>query len=389
MLNFKLLVTAARKCASGVSWKQSVQRYMSKCIFRLFTLINIIKDSRYKILKYVIFNVFEPKKRRIVSTRFRDRVLQKALCMLGVYKEITKSFVYDNCACLNNKGTTFALDEFKHHMRKVYLRNKGIGWYFLKIDVRKFFESISHEIAKKELSRRIKNKIFLKLVCMVIDSFEDVREPLEIKKDRFGHRNIGLGSQFSQLIALMVLDRIDHFIKEQLKVKFMIRYMDDYILIEPNKETALNHLRILIERFKELGFDITKKSQIIPFKNGINFLKVRFFYNKHGKLLRKPSKKKINNEKRKLKRMFLRYIEGTLPMQNIDDHFKGFYTTLRLKTNKHYFLQKLCKFYKKLKEQSIKERPLNVKSFKNINKNLIIQEIKSQSQQYYKSHYKW
>ena len=244
-MSYENLRLALRRVCRNVRWKDSVVGYEKNAARNTWLLRKEILSGTYKISAYQHFVVHEPKTREITATRIRDRQVQMALCTGGLYEDITEHFIYDNCACQIGKGTLFALKRLKRHLIRYCAENGPNGWV-LKVDVKQFFPSTPHDTAKKAIEKRVSDKRARQMVFDVIDSFG-------------GDHGIGLGSQISQLVGLAVLDDIDHYIKEKLRVKHYVRYMDDLILIHPSKE-YLRHCKDEIERMlNDIGLSINEK----------------------------------------------------------------------------------------------------------------------------------
>lgn len=321
-LSFEQLYRAAIECARNVRWKESVQDYLRNILSRTSRLRQDLLSGEYSIMPYIRFMVYEPKKREIVSTRFRDRVFQRSICNNGVYRDITRGFIHDNCACLVGRGVDYAIHRLDCHMRRFY-RKYGVNGWVLKIDLSKFFPSIPHSVAKAAMKKRIRDENFLKYICDIIDSFPDNRSPEEIAADPFGKRSVALGSQISQLIALAVLDDLDHYIKERLKIKYYVRYMDDFILIHEDKEVLRNALLTITEMVTKLGLRLNAKTCISPLRQGVVFLKYRRFFNKTGKLIVKVNHKSISKERRKLRTLKGMVDKGKMNLNDICLHFQS------------------------------------------------------------------
>ena len=124
-LNFSNLLKALRKTCRNVRWKTSITQYELNGLKNSVKLINSATNKTYKISGYRVFQIYEPKKRTIMATRIKDRHLQRSLCDNYLYKCLTKSFIYDNCACQVGKGTHFAIKRMGTHLHKFYRRNKS------------------------------------------------------------------------------------------------------------------------------------------------------------------------------------------------------------------------------------------------------------------------
>lgn len=281
------------KCKKNVMWKDSVAGFVKNGLKNCQQLHDELISGKYKIRPYSIFIIHEKKTRVISSTKMRDRVFQRSLCDNYLYDELTKGFIYDNCACLKERGTDFARNRLKCHMQR-YFRKHGCNGYALKIDLHDFFGSTPHETAKKAVDKRVKDEWAKQMVYDIIDSFTHISPD----------RGIGLGSQISQLVQLAVLDDIDHKIKEQLKIKYYVRYMDDFVLIHESKkylEQCLENIKFDIE---QLGLEINeKKTGIKPLKHGIKFLGFKFHLTDTGKVIMKLQAGKLGKETRKLKKL--------------------------------------------------------------------------------------
>ena len=108
-ITIKSLIEAANKCAKGVKWKESVTQWMFNVNENCSKLLNEIRSNQYKLSPYFVFHLNDKKPRLIHSTKFRDRVVQRAICDNGLYEQITKPLIYENGACLEDKGISFSI----------------------------------------------------------------------------------------------------------------------------------------------------------------------------------------------------------------------------------------------------------------------------------------
>ena len=153
-IEFGTLYKALKKSCRNVRWKDSVVGYEANGLKNTYHLRQDLLQGKYKISPYQHFTVYEPKKREIVATRLRDRQFQKAMCMAGLYDDFVEHLIHDNGACQIGKGTDFTLDRMTAHLRRYYLEHGSEGWV-LKCDIKKFFPSTPHEVAKKAVCKRI------------------------------------------------------------------------------------------------------------------------------------------------------------------------------------------------------------------------------------------
>lgn len=298
-LDFGRMYKSLKKCCKNVRWKTSVTQYELNALKNTAKVTDTIKSGKYKLLPYQEFEVYEPKLRHITATRIRDRQVQRSICDTTVYDAITRSFIADNCACQKGRGTHYALDRLKEHLHRYYRLNKNNEGYYLKCDVHHFFDSIEHDIAKQQIAERIDDDHIRKMLYDIIDSFPETK-------------GIGLGSQVSQLIALMYLDDMDHIIKEKLRIKFYTRYMDDFILVDRDKEKLQQALAVIRDHLSSLGMSLNKKTMLQKLPHGIAFLGWKFILTDTGKVVLKPDKRKLTAKRRKLKGIMRLHSAGKL-----------------------------------------------------------------------------
>lgn len=329
--SFENLHKAMRKCKQDVMWKDSVAGFVKNGLSNCHKLHEELMNDTYTISSYSIFEIHEKKTRIIVSTRMRDRVVQRSLCDNYLYHELTKGFIYDNCACLVGKGTDFARNRLKCHLQKFYRKHGTKGWV-LKVDIHDFFGSTLHSVAKRAVDKRVPDEWAKKMVFDVIDSFDHIAPD----------RGMGLGSQITQLVELAVLDDLDHEIKEQMHIKHYVRYMDDLILIHEDKDYLLDCLEKIKAHLNGIGLTLNeKKTTIQPITHGVKFLGFRFSLTDTGKVVMRLQTGKARKERRRLKKM------------SHLDNFENCYQSWRAfvdKGSSYRLLSDMDEYYRKLKQ---------------------------------------
>jgi len=296
-------------CRKNVMWKDSVAGYVKNGFLNIYRTLEALENDSYQIQPYTLFKVYEPKERDIVSTRFRDRVFQHAFCEAYFYEQMTKGFIYDNAACLKGKGNEFSRKRLICHMQK-YCRKHGTEGYVLKLDLKNFFGSTPHSLAYEAVADRVPDEWSRMVAKQVIDSFNQGPDP-EV--------GMGLGSEMTQIIQLAVLDKLDHLIKEKLRVKHYIRYNDDMILIHEDKSTLQLYLAIIKAWLTNRGLKINqKKTQIFPLRQGIRFLGYRFKLTDTGRVIMTVMPEKISHERRKLRKLVNRAKSGIMTKEQVN-----------------------------------------------------------------------
>lgn len=297
-ISFKRLYKGMKKSCCGVRWKDSVIGYEWNGLRNTLRLRRDLLNGTYKISPYTHFKIYEPKERDITATRIRDRQFQRSLCDNGLYEDMTEHFIRDNVACQRGKGTDDALNRLKVHLRRYYHKHGADGWV-LKCDIHHFFPETPHDVAKATISKYVSDKRAAEAVYVIIDSFGE-------------EKGIALGSQVSQLIELAVLNDMDHLIKERLGIKAYIRYADDFLLVHESKEHLKYCWQEIEKHLRERGLTLNKKTSLFPLRQGVHFLNWRFVLTDSGKVLMLFDEKKISEQKRKIRKLLTRELNGEI-----------------------------------------------------------------------------
>lgn len=332
--SFEELYKAAYICKRNVMWKDSVAGFIKNALVNCHILHEELENDTYKLSPYSVFVVHEKKTRTIVSTRMRDRVVQRSLCDNYLTEYLTKSFIYDNCACLPGRGTDMARNRLKCHLQRFY-RKHGLNGWVLKVDIHDFFGSTPHDVVKAAVAKRVPDPWVREQVYNIVDSFDHIAPD----------KGMGLGSQITQLVQLAVLDDLDHYIKEVLRIKGYVRYMDDFILIHEDKE-HLKHCLVEITRIlKDLNLELNeKKTGIQPVKNGIHFLGFSFRLTDTGRVVQTVLHKKISKERRKLRKIVDLVKRGQMTRQHADECYQAWKAHVG-KGNCQSLLSKMDSYY--------------------------------------------
>lgn len=306
---FENLYRAYRKARRGKRWKEAAAKFEVNLLEALNLLSWQLQNKTYTLSPYHVFMVYEPKKRVVMSNSYKDKVVQHTLCDNVLKPAIERSYIYDNYASQEGKGTHFGLNRLEEFMRKFY-RQKGVDGWVLKCDISKYFYSIRHDLLKLLIRKYVDDPDVLWLLDMVIDSTE-------------GNVGIPIGNQSSQLFALLYLNRMDHYIKEKLGVKFYGRYMDDFYLIHEDKEFLRHCWQEIEAHVQGLGLTLNEKTNIYPLKNGIDFLGFHTYLTETGGIVRKVRRKSKNNVRRKLKKMRHLLDEGKIAPDKAQQSFQS------------------------------------------------------------------
>ena len=241
-----------------------------------------IYQGAYRIDKYHVFYVYEPKKRMIMSIAFRHRVVQWAIYRV-LNPLFTKGYITDSYGCIDGRGAVGAMKRLKYWVDQA--NRKSGTWYYLKLDISKYFYRISHRVLKKILRKKIDDDRLLYLLFGIIDcdhrpfGLPRGKSPGEVKPEEMLY-DVGMpiGNLMSQTFANLYLDALDQYCKRVLGIDKYIRYMDDVIILGDSKE-KLWSWRNSIDHFllSELELDLNKKTCIRPIRDGIEFVGYRIF----------------------------------------------------------------------------------------------------------------
>lgn len=296
IFTFENLYEAYKGCRKSKQHKGEVIRFEANLSVNIINLMNDIISKKYKLGEYRIFFIYEPKKRVIEALPFKDRVVIKCFCDVVLRNKIEKKLIYDNAACRIEKGTTFAIKRLEKFLKDEYRKENNNNIYYLKCDITKYFPSIDH-------------KILLNLLKKIGFSEDEMWMIEKLIKEQPNEANIGLplGNQSSQWFALLYLNVIDRFVKEVLRVKGYIRYMDDMILIHRDKSYLQHCLKEIENKCKtDLKLSLNQKTQIGVVRNGIDFLGYRHILNENGSITRKlraSSKQRLKRHLKTLKKL--------------------------------------------------------------------------------------
>ncbi len=258
---FEKLLTAHKRCRRSKQHKTETISFEINLSATLVELSKRLLNMTYKPGKYKEFKIFEPKERTIEALSYKDRVVLMALCSNIIEPKVEKYLIFDNVACRKNKGTLFGIKRLEGFLHDYY-RKFGHKGYFLKCDIKKYFQSIDHNMLIEKLKKTDLDNEDLLIIKTIIDS-----------KNADSGVGLPIGNQTSQWFGLFYLNTIDRLIKEKLQIKYYVRYMDDMILIHHDKE-YLKFCKKEIQRCaeNELHLKLNSKTQIGTLQNGIDFL---------------------------------------------------------------------------------------------------------------------
>lgn len=265
----------------GKKHKKDVIQFQAEFSTNIANLYADLKNRTYVHGPYSAFNISDPKPRNIHKATVRDRVLHH-LIYKEFYWHFHTRFIYDSYSCRKHKGTHRALNRFRNFARTVS-KNHTRTCFVLKCDIKKFFASIDHAILTKILERHIADPDIRWLINQVVSSFYATTP-------RVG---LPLGNLTSQLLVNVYMHEFDMYLKQELRVKYYIRYADDFVILSDDKkylEDILSKLHVFLN--EKLCLTLHEyKVYIKTYDSGVDFLGWVHF--PHHRQLRTTTKRKV------------------------------------------------------------------------------------------------
>lgn len=279
------LLSAYYEASKGKRRRDYVVAYSRSLFSNIARLREKLLSGEMEVGRYNYFYVHDPKLRRICAATFEERIMHHAIINV-CHPYFEKNLIFDTYASRFGKGVYAAIARARGAMRQY--------GYVAKLDVRKYFDSISHEVLKQKLRRMFKDARLLALFDRIIDSYEAE-----------AGRGVPIGNLTSQYFANYYLSFLDHYAKELLRVPVYVRYMDDVLVFDHSKEAVRKHVRKMrgyVENELRLQF---KEPVFANVERGVSFLGYALYPNKI--LLNRRSKVRFRKKMKKYKTL---YAEG-------------------------------------------------------------------------------
>ena len=318
---------AFKRAQKGKTGKADVLKFEQKLRENLLQLRNELLLQTYHPQPLKTFILRDPKTRKISKSAFRDRVVHHALCNI-IEPVFDRQFVGDSFANRLGKGTLNAVKRFDAFKRKVS-QNNTITCFVLKADIKSYFDTVNHQILLKILEKIIKDEKVLWLIKQILANHHSTKK----------ERGMPLGNLTSQFFANVYLNELDQFVKHQLKAKYYIRYVDDFVILHRSRE-VLAEYKEKIEQFLREKLYLRlhpDKSHILKLGEGVTFLGFCVFY--HHRLL---VKKNIRKFERKMENMRREYKERKIDREKVIEKFEG-WLSYAFQANTYKYRRQLVK----------------------------------------------
>jgi retron-type reverse transcriptase len=281
IISVENLLDAWKEFIKGKRKRKDVQEFKRNLMPNILELHQELVTHTYHHAPYQAFNISDPKPRRIHKAKVRDRLLHHALYR-KLYPFFDRTFIADSFSCRLEKGTHRAVGRFRIFFNRSSQNHTKTVW-ILKCDIRKFFASVDHTILIHILEKYIADANILELLYHIISSFSSA------------DHNVGLplGNLTSQLFVNIYMNQFDQFVKHRLKVRYYIRYADDFVIFFDSRdrlETLLCEILEFLWRKLHLSLHPDKIS-ITTITSGVDFLGWVNF--PHHKVIRTVTKRRM------------------------------------------------------------------------------------------------
>lgn len=250
---------AYKAAKKGKTWQDTIKKFDRNTENNLLKIQESLINKTFTTSKYTLKIIHEPKERTIYRLPFNpDRIVQHAL--MNVLEPIWEGlFIHDSYACRKGKGIHKASQKTMQFIREV-----GANGYCLKMDISKFYPSMNHDILYRIIQRKIKCKDTLALIEDIIYSMD-------------GGKNVPIGNYTSQWFGNLYMNEIDQFLKHEHKVKYYLRYCDDFLIMHEDKR-YLKELAEIIREYLAAKLELKfSKCKVFPLTQGIDFVGYRHF----------------------------------------------------------------------------------------------------------------
>ena len=332
------LYQSALKCFRGVGRKFSTQTY------KLHAVSNTVKLARAHLLGTYrekpprIVPIEYPKKRTAMSIAFPDRVTQRSINDLALYPQATRHFIYANYACQRGKGTDAARAFYAAMLHRAFLKYGSNDFRIVVVDVKGYYDNMRHDTTDA-------------MFADMCDAWTAAKVKRTLDKQYKGERGYNPGSQMVQIAGISYLNRLDHYVKEAMRCKLYIRYMDDIHVIVRDDAEAERVLSEIKTQLEKLGLSAHPvKSCVVKAGEGTVFLGFLYRTLASGKVLRVCDPKKVKANRRKLKRLANKILRGEAEPDALDESWQCIRAHMT-KGNSTRLLKNMDGFYSQLKER--------------------------------------
>lgn len=304
-----LLVIYEDYIRKGYSNKRKLYNFEVCKVVKLYELCNLVNNGDYSMDNYNIFLITRPKVRIVMSLSLKDKIINHYVTLRYIMPVLERYLDDRNVATRKGYGIDYGI----RLVNKYIELNKKYGrFYVLKLDISKYFYNIDHEVLKSLIRDKFDRDVY-EFLCMIIDSTNGEYINKRIDELEVGYgisdlpryeygKGLGIGNMSSQFFAIFYLYKLDHFIVHDLRLKYYVRYMDDFVIFHHDKEYLKECMKIIRDKLLcEYKLCLNKKSRIYEVGEGFDFLGYRFRV-VNGKTVRRISGRSFRNVRGNIRR---------------------------------------------------------------------------------------
>lgn len=368
--NANCLVEGYFQARKVSGWKESTQKYGVNLLKNTYKVQQSLRNDTYNADTQTVFHICEQGHLRIVKApTIKDTVVHHAVANHVMLPAFTPHMIHDSGASLKGKGMSFTRRRFEEHLRWHY-RHYGAEGYVLKIDFRKYFDNLRHDVLRNIMNNYISDEHavhvineFLKMNRVDVSYSSDTNiiegvfsaieyakiNPALHTKERYMDKSLGIGSVISQAFGIFTPNHIDTYCKTVKSIHCYDAYMDDRIIIHPNKEYLVELLKEIERIAKQYGLFVhKKKTQIIKLSHGFTFLKTKYIITLSGKIIRRAPRDVIVRQRRKMKKLARFVINNDMSLSDFQSQYRAWRGDLQRKYHCYHTIRNMDKLYKEL-----------------------------------------
>lgn len=300
--SFHTLMIADTHVSKGKRENTERLRFYDNREGNLEEISTLLRVGKVPKVEYHSFYVYVPKVRKVIFIDYWSKVVQRAIYDV-LNPKICRTFIEHTYACVKGRGQLAAMEQLYTWMRET--RTSGTEWYYYKFDVAKFFYRIDHEILMDICRKKIDDPRTVDLLGDYINNDAvpfgmplDANQLTITEEQMLYDLGIPIGGGLSHMLGNMYLDPLDQFCKRVLGIKRYIRYMDDIIILDNDKERLKEYGRRMTQFLEErLHLNFNNKTALRPVRVGCEFVGF-VIYNDHV-ILRKSTTLRMKRTLRK------------------------------------------------------------------------------------------
>ncbi|MBR4230886.1 MAG: RNA-directed DNA polymerase [Bacilli bacterium] len=325
LVNIKdLAIVYDEEIRKNVKNKRKIFAFEKNKFQYLVSIKRVLENGEYDGGKYNIFIVYKPKIRVVMSQSIYDKIINHYVTRFILMPKLNKYLNHNNCATRKNMGTSYAIRLLKKYIE--YYKKHFSTFYYLKMDIKKYFYSIDHQTLLAFLQKDLSNEELLLMKTILnstnksyinktINSYSD-KVKMQLPLYEYG-KGLPIGNMSSQFLAVFYMHKLHHYMEANLHIKFVC-YMDDFIILNENKDKLKEYQefisKVLLDEYKL--FINTKKTYIANIKEGLPFLG-HIFKIKNNKTVMRLSQNSKKNIKKGIKSSKYYYAKGIIKFSQL------------------------------------------------------------------------